>query len=84
MKSLERPQRKPINYHQTSGVDGIFHGDIAKLDDSEMAHSYGAYVMVDEARHRRHRANGRGTPEHFGIEGKVDIVAGTFSKDWAR
>lgn len=65
-------------------VDGVYSmdGDIAPLDEIvEMAHHYGAYVMVDEA----HATgvigeNGRGTPEHFHIEGKVDIVAGTFSK----
>lgn len=65
-------------------VDGVYSmdGDIAPLDKIvEMAHAYGAYVMVDEA----HATgvigkNGKGTPEYFGIEGKVDIVAGTFSK----
>jgi len=65
-------------------VDGVYSmdGDIAPLDEIvELAHRYGAYVMVDEA----HATgvigeNGRGTPEHFHLEGKVDIVAGTFSK----
>ena len=57
-------------------------GDIAPLNKIvDLAHSYGAYVMVDEA----HATgvigrNGKGTPEHFSLEGKVDIVAGTFSK----
>jgi len=57
-------------------------GDIAPLDRIvELAKQYGAYVMVDEA----HATGvigktGKGTPEHFGLEGKVDIVAGTFSK----
>ncbi|NLY53494.1 MAG: aminotransferase class I/II-fold pyridoxal phosphate-dependent enzyme [Firmicutes bacterium] len=86
MKSLERALEKAKDKYRTKlvVVDGVYSmdGDIAKLDEIvEMAHSYGAYVMVDEA----HAtgvigANGRGTPEHFGIEGKVDIVAGTFSK----
>jgi len=65
-------------------VDGVYSmdGDIAPLDQIvELAHRYGAYVMVDEA----HATgvigkNGRGTPEHFNLEGEVDIVAGTFSK----
>ncbi len=65
-------------------VDGVYSmdGDIAPLDKIvELAHQYGAYVMVDEA----HATgvigkNGRGTPEHFSLENKVDIVAGTFSK----
>lgn len=65
-------------------VDGVYSmdGDIAKLDQiCDIAHKYGALVMVDEA----HAtgvigAHGKGTPEHCGVEGKVDIVAGTCSK----
>lgn len=65
-------------------VDGVYSmdGDIAKLDEIvEVAHGNNAYVMVDEA----HAtgvigADGKGTPKKFNIEGKVDIVAGTFSK----
>lgn len=65
-------------------VDGVYSmdGDIAPLDKIvEIAKQYGAYVMVDEA----HATgvigkNGKGTPEHCNVEGKVDIVAGTFSK----
>jgi glycine C-acetyltransferase len=65
-------------------IDGVYSmdGDIARLDHIvELAHAHDALVMVDEA----HAtgvigANGRGTPEHFNIEGKVDIVAGTLSK----
>ncbi len=65
-------------------VDGVYSmdGDIAPLDKIiKLAKAYNAYVMVDEA----HAtgvigSNGRGTPEHFNIEGKVDIVSGTFSK----
>ncbi|MFZ5989155.1 MAG: aminotransferase class I/II-fold pyridoxal phosphate-dependent enzyme [Bacillota bacterium] len=65
-------------------VDGVYSmdGDIAPLDRIvDIAGHYEAYVMVDEA----HATgvigkNGRGTPEHCGVEGKVDIVAGTFSK----
>lgn len=86
MKSLERILSKAQNEFRTKivVVDGVYSmdGDIAPLDKiCDLAHSYGAYVMVDEA----HATgvigdNGRGTPEHFNIEGKVDIVSGTFSK----
>ncbi|HHW98494.1 MAG TPA: aminotransferase class I/II-fold pyridoxal phosphate-dependent enzyme [Firmicutes bacterium] len=86
MQSLERALKKAKDKYRTKlvVVDGVYSmdGDIAKLDEIvELAHAYGAYVMVDEA----HATgvigpNGRGTPEHFGLEGKVDIVAGTFSK----
>ncbi|WP_010681053.1 aminotransferase class I/II-fold pyridoxal phosphate-dependent enzyme [Acetivibrio cellulolyticus] len=65
-------------------VDGVYSmdGDIAPLNKIiEIAKYYGAYVMLDEA----HATgvigkNGRGTPEHFNMEGKVDIISGTFSK----
>lgn len=65
-------------------VDGVYSmdGDIAPLDRIiEVAHQYGAKVMVDEA----HATGvigerGKGTPSHFKIEGKVDIVMGTLSK----
>ncbi len=65
-------------------VDGVFSmdGDIADLPKiKELADEYGARVMIDEA----HASgvlgsNGRGTPEHFGMEGEIDIVAGTLSK----
>ena len=86
MQSLERALTKAKDKYRTKlvVVDGVYSmdGDIAKLDEIvQLAHSYGAYVMVDEA----HASgvigpNGRGTPEHFGLEGQIDIVAGTFSK----
>ncbi|MDK2933136.1 MAG: glycine C-acetyltransferase [Clostridiales bacterium] len=86
MNSLEKTLQKCKDKYRTKLVivDGVYSmdGDISKLDEIvNIAHSYGAYVMVDEA----HATgvigkNGRGTPEHFNIEGKVDIVAGTFSK----
>ena len=86
MDSLQKVLAKCSDKYRTKlvVVDGVYSmdGDISKLDEiTEIAHSYGAYVMVDEA----HAtgvigANGRGTPEHFNIEGKVDIVAGTLSK----
>ncbi|MDF2521185.1 MAG: putative pyridoxal phosphate-dependent acyltransferase [Clostridia bacterium] len=86
MDSLEHALTRVKNKYNTKliVVDGVYSmdGDIAKLDKIvELAHAHGAYVMVDEA----HASGvigktGRGTPQHFDIEGKVDIVAGTFSK----
>lgn len=86
MDSLEKVLKRTHDKYRTKFVivDGVYSmdGDIAPLDKIvEIAHSYGAYVMVDEA----HATgvigvNGRGTPEHCNVEGKVDIVAGTFSK----
>jgi glycine C-acetyltransferase len=86
LKSLEQILARSKKEYRTKliVVDGVYSmdGDIAPLDKIvELAKHYGAYVMVDEA----HATgvigkNGKGTPEHFGLEGKVDIVAGTFSK----
>lgn len=86
MRSLERVLTQTDGKYRTRLVivDGVYSmdGDIAPLDRIvELAHAHGAYVMVDEA----HAtgvigAHGRGTPEHCGVEGQVDIVAGTFSK----
>ena len=65
-------------------VDGVYSmdGDLAPLDQiTEVAHRYGAIVVTDEA----HATGvigpmGRGTPAHFNITDKVDIITGTFSK----
>lgn len=86
LDSLEAVLENTMEKYRTKLVivDGVFSmdGDIAPLDEIvKLAKTYGAYVMVDEA----HATgvigeNGRGTPEHFNIEGQVDIVAGTFSK----
>lgn len=86
MNSLEKVlQRAKDNYRiKLIVVDGVYSmdGDIAPLNKIvELARHYGAYVMVDEA----HATgvigkHGHGTPEHHNVEGKVDIVSGTFSK----
>ncbi|MCL6591779.1 MAG: aminotransferase class I/II-fold pyridoxal phosphate-dependent enzyme [Firmicutes bacterium] len=86
LDSLEKILKKVQHRYRTKLVivDGVYSmdGDIAPLDEIvNLAHSYGAYVMVDEA----HATgvigeHGRGTPEHFHIEGQVDFVAGTCSK----
>ena len=68
-------------------VDGVFsmEGDLADLPNIvELAKTYGARVMVDEA----HAIgvlgeNGRGASEHFGIEEEVSIIMATFSKSFA-
>lgn len=68
-------------------VDGVFsmEGDIVDLPGLVAAAApHNCRVMVDDA----HGigvlgANGRGTAEHFGIEDKVDLIMGTFSKSLA-
>jgi len=65
----------------TDGVfsmDGIFANLPAICD---LADKYGALVMVDDS----HAVGfvgetGRGTPEHFGVSDRIDIVTGTLGK----
>jgi glycine C-acetyltransferase len=65
-------------------TDGVFSmdGDLGPLPAlCEAAEEYGAIMMVDDA----HASgvfgrNGRGTVDHFGLHGRVDIQVGTLSK----
>jgi len=65
-------------------TDGVFSmdGDIAPLKQIvERAEAHSALVMVDDA----HASgvlgrNGRGTVNHFGLDGRVDLQIGTLSK----
>ena len=65
-------------------TDGVFSmdGDIAPLDALvEAAQSHGAIMMIDDAHSSGVLGrNGRGTVDHFGLHGKVDIQVGTLSK----
>src|SRR5437868_5825469 len=64
--------------------DGVFSmdGDIGPLPGlCDLAEKYGAIMMVDDA----HASgvlgrNGRGTVDHFKMDGRVDIQVGTLSK----
>jgi len=70
-------------------VDGVFsmEGDLANLPEIvKLAKKYKANIMVDEAHGlgvMGKRYNGRGTCDHFGLLGDVDLVMGTFSKSLA-
>jgi 8-amino-7-oxononanoate synthase len=68
-------------------VDGVFsmEGDLAPLPEIvRLCKQFGARLMVDDAHGLGVLgANGRGTPEHFGVESDVDLVMGTFSKSLA-
>lgn len=68
-------------------TDGVFSmgGDIAKLPKiCELAEKYGARVMVDDAHGLGIIGEGgRGTASHFGLEDRVDVIMGTFSKSLA-
>jgi len=65
-------------------TDGVFSmdGDIAPLPGLvEVAGNAGAIMMIDDAHASGVLgATGRGTVEHFGLHGRVDIQVGTLSK----
>jgi 8-amino-7-oxononanoate synthase len=65
-------------------TDGVFSmkGTVANLPGiKRMADTYNAKIMVDDAHGTGVLGNcGRGTAEYFGLEGKIDIICGTFSK----
>src|SRR5438093_10690633 len=64
--------------------DGVFSmdGDFARLDAIvALAERYGALVMVDDSHATGFiGATGRGTPEAFGVSGKVDLITSTLGK----
>ena len=65
-------------------TDGVFSmdGDIGPLPGlCDAAEKYGAIMMVDDAHSSGVLGRqGRGTIDHFGVHGRVDIQAGTLSK----
>ncbi len=70
--------------HKLVITDGVFSmdGDIGPVDKlGVLAEKYGAIMMVDDA----HASgvlgrNGRGSIDHFGMHGRVDVQVGTLSK----
>ncbi|MDQ1473738.1 MAG: glycine C-acetyltransferase, partial [Bryobacterales bacterium] len=65
-------------------TDGVFSMDgyIANLPAiCSLAEKYGAMVMVDDSHAVGFTgANGRGTHEHHGVMGRVDVITGTLGK----
>ena len=65
-------------------TDGVFSmdGDIAPLDRIvELARRHDALVMVDDSHATGFVGKrGRGSPEHCGVEGKIDILTSTLGK----
>ena len=79
-----RLERLPETAGRLLIVDGVFSmsGDIVDLPGMyEVAKNYGCRIYVDEAHSLGVLGpNGDGTVHHFGMNDKVDLVMGTFSK----
>jgi glycine C-acetyltransferase len=76
---------KAAGAHRTVVVtDGVFSMDgyLAPLDQiCDLAEEFGALVMVDDSHAVGFIGDGgRGTPEHFGVMDRVDIINGTLGK----
>jgi glycine C-acetyltransferase len=85
MKDLEARLHEARPYRlRLIATDGVFSmdGDLARLDQIvELAERFDAAVMVDDS----HATGvigreGRGTPDHFGVADRIDIVTSTLGK----
>ena len=88
MASLEKVLKScPEDKVKLIVTDGVFsmEGDVANLPEIvALAKKYNAAVMVDEAHGIGvFGKQGRGTCDHFGVTGDVDLIMGTFSKSFA-
>lgn len=85
MADLEQKLKDAQN-HQVKMIvtDGVFSmdGDIAKLKEiCDLAEKYQALLLVDDSHATGFIGeNGRGTAEHCGVEGRVDILTSTLGK----
>jgi len=85
MKELEEHLKASSGArHRFIFTDGVFsmEGDLARLPDiMELAGRYDAVVAVDDSHGTGVMGKtGRGTPEHFGLQGSVDIITSTLGK----
>ena len=78
---LEEAKESRIKLIATDGVFSM-DGTVADLKSiCDLADEYGALVMVDDSHATGFMgASGRGTAEHCGVMGRVDIITGTFGK----
>jgi glycine C-acetyltransferase len=72
------------NRRRLIATDGVFSMDgyLVKLDQiCDLADRYNAMVMVDDSHATGYIGEtGRGTPEHCGVQGRVDIITSTLGK----
>ena len=78
LKQTQRHRRRLV------ATDGVFSMDgyLVKLDEiCDLAERYHAMVMVDDSHATGYiGATGRGTPEHCGVQGRVDVITSTLGK----
>ena len=79
--ALQATQKARIRMIATDGVFSM-DGDIARLDGiCDLAEKYDALVMVDDSHATGFVGKtGRGTPEHRGVQDRVDIITSTLGK----
>ncbi|MBK6464510.1 MAG: glycine C-acetyltransferase [Myxococcales bacterium] len=80
-EALQKTQGKRLRMIATDGVFSM-DGYLAKLDIiCDLAEKYGAMVMVDDSHASGFiGATGRGTPEHFGVAKRIDVMTSTLGK----
>ena len=88
-KDTVAAEKKLVDLAGTGGhklliTDGVFSmdGDIGPLPELvRIAEKHGAIMMIDDAHSSGVLGrNGRGTVDHFGLHGRVDVQVGTLSK----
>jgi glycine C-acetyltransferase len=82
-RCLQEARDKGVR-HTLVFSDGVFSmdGSIAQLKEiRQLCDRYGALLGIDECHASGFLGQtGRGTPEHCGVHGQIDIVTGTFGK----
>jgi glycine C-acetyltransferase len=85
MTELEEILKKTQGHRRRLiATDGVFSMDgyLVKLKEiCDLAEQYNAMVMVDDSHATGYIGKtGRGTPEHCGVQGRVDIITSTLGK----
>ena len=88
MDDLERVLKElPADAGKLIVSDGVFsmEGDLADIPVmADLAETYSARIMIDDAHGVGYLGpKGQGLAHHYGLEDKVDIISGTFSKSFA-
>ncbi|MBL9107987.1 MAG: glycine C-acetyltransferase [Myxococcales bacterium] len=81
VEALKKTQGKRLRMIATDGVFSM-DGYLAQLDKiCDLAEKYGAMVMVDDSHASGFIGKtGRGTPEHFGVAHRIDVMTSTLGK----